>query len=287
MFEEARVLSHAERLRMLTVAIDGSDAAQTALKTACRLARPAEARLRLVSVTPRTPGMDRHPHAAAPLVEALRDDTERTLAEAARHVQDAGLQVETKAHEGTPASEIAHDVDTHTPDMVVVGSRGLGGTRVHTIGSVGYSVVQGVDVPVLVVHRPAAPRRILVPVDGSDTATHAAWHAAGLARHHQAKVTLLYVIPKGFEEVKFTVTRGAARPFLGPLESELKEADVAVDHRIEHGNPARTVLSVAGKDDHDLIVMGRVGKAGPAGFALGGVTDKVLHHADRSVLIVP
>ena len=52
------------------------------------------------------------------------------------------------------------------------------------------------------------------------------------------------------------------------------------------GNPAETICSIAEKEKFDMIVMGSRGLSEIKSFFMGGVSDKVSHHAVCPVLIV-
>jgi nucleotide-binding universal stress UspA family protein len=232
------------------------------------------------------PEFSRHPELAAPLVERLRADAKDYLEVYRGKVSAQGFDAETLLLEGYPADEICRLVERRKPDLLVLGSRGLSDQRIHLVGSVGYNVVHFATAPVLLVRADRPLRRVLVPVDGSELAVKASEWAAGIARAHRAAVTLLYVIPQRTEEVKFTVTRGVGEPFLGPLAEGLKERGVAVTKRVEYGQPAEWIVRLAEDEGYDLIILGERGRGTSALRALGGVTDKVLHHAPCSILVV-
>lgn len=55
---------------------------------------------------------------------------------------------------------------------------------------------------------------------------------------------------------------------------------------VKEGDVAKVVLDVAKKENVDLIVVGRRGHGRIAEFFLGSIAQKILQHADRSVLTV-
>ena len=52
------------------------------------------------------------------------------------------------------------------------------------------------------------------------------------------------------------------------------------------GNPANKIIDFAEKNDIDLIVMGTQGKTGIHRFLIGSVSENVVRHSERSVLVV-
>lgn len=54
-----------------------------------------------------------------------------------------------------------------------------------------------------------------------------------------------------------------------------------------HGGFANTILAAAGEMNADLVVLGTRGRSGVKSFLLGSVSQEVVQHADRPVLVVP
>ena len=66
------------------------------------------------------------------------------------------------------------------------------------------------------------------------------------------------------------------------IEGRVKKAEIAV----ESGDPADEILLAGKKHDVDVIVIGYKGYGKEGRFLLGSVTDKVVRHASRSVMVV-
>ena len=62
--------------------------------------------------------------------------------------------------------------------------------------------------------------------------------------------------------------------------------DVTVEQRVDFGDPADVILSVADKDGADLIVVGSRGLGEYAELLLGSVSRKILHLAKVPVMVV-
>lgn len=272
-------------LRRVAVALDGSNGARAAFQLALALHENPRPNLFLLAVVPTLPAFAQHPEEAKPLLDRLRQDARDVLAAAA--AQAASFRVDRIQLEGQPAEEVCRSLERVLPDLVLVGCRGLSGRRAHRIGTVGEAIARESQVPVLVARGHQRPRRLLVAVDGSPGSRRAAIWAGGLARDIGAAVTLFYVIPQDSEDVRFTVTRSVAEPFLGPIAALLERAGVQVARKVAYGHPAHEVVAEARRGDHDTIVVGRWGRSAPEGFVMGGVADRVLHSAACNVLVVP
>lgn len=141
-------------------------------------------------------------------------------------------------------------------------------------------------------------KHILVPVDGSPTAQLAVAKAIGLARAFGSRITAIYVIdPYPFTGVGTDFAYGQAE-YLSAAQAEakaalkqtsdaLKEAGLPFDTSVvENHAPWRGVVQTADALSADLIVMGSHGRSGLEKLVLGSVTQAVLAHTKRSVLVV-
>ncbi|HIH00040.1 MAG TPA: universal stress protein [Thermoplasmata archaeon] len=144
-------------------------------------------------------------------------------------------------------------------------------------------------------------KRLLVAYDGSE-ASNKAIDVAVQCSTPDDELVLLTVIPAALVESTFTnmllptidlstvVTPGTfkekAMENLGKLAKELEGKIGKVDVAVEAGDPADEILLVAKKYDSDIILIGYKGYGKEGRFLLGSVTDKVVRHASRSVLVV-
>jgi nucleotide-binding universal stress UspA family protein len=134
----------------IVVGTDGSDTAALAVELAVDLARQHGAKLHLVTAF-------RAPGAVAGGGISVGDPSdghglyklaaEKTLAEVSDSIE--GLDVETHAGSGSPASVIVDFSDEVGADLIVVGSKGMQGTR-RILGSVPNTVAHNAACHVLV-----------------------------------------------------------------------------------------------------------------------------------------
>jgi nucleotide-binding universal stress UspA family protein len=80
--------------------------------------------------------------------------------------------------------------------------------------------------------------------------------------------------------------RGVAADVLARDERRFEEAGFDVETHAREGDPAHTLIDVAGEQDAELIAVGAHGNTGLKRFALGSVASKLSHHAPASLLIV-
>ena len=143
-----------------------------------------------------------------------------------------------------------------------------------------------------------AYRHIVVGTDGSETASEAVRHAAGLAATVSAKLTIVsaYSHDPGSDraaaeapaEVRWRVTDAAEaneRALDGRRIAEHAGAR-EVDVYVEAGDPADVVIGAAETRRADCIVVGSKGMTGAKRLLVGSVPNKISHHAPCDVLIV-
>jgi nucleotide-binding universal stress UspA family protein len=143
-------------------------------------------------------------------------------------------------------------------------------------------------------------QHVLCPIDFSDGSRRALDHAVALARHHEARVTVLYVhvmavplVSVGFTGMMAPVPLTAAERStvleqLGELAAPHRRAGtVIVPVVAEDLSVPRAIIQAAADRAADVIVLGTHGRSGFNRLVLGSVTTKVLRMAGRNVLVVP
>ena len=136
----------------IVVGVDGSAGARRALRFACEEARLRGAAIRAVSVWHISPGAYSGGFAPViPDVAAFEEAASTALAEALDAVGDAAqdLDVERLVLEGQAADVLVEQ--SEGADLLVVGSRGLGGFRGLLLGSVGQQCAHHARCPVVIV----------------------------------------------------------------------------------------------------------------------------------------
>jgi nucleotide-binding universal stress UspA family protein len=140
-------------------------------------------------------------------------------------------------------------------------------------------------------------KKILLPVDLSNTAPRVVHQAAFLARHFQCEIILLHVVtslnyPAGVLESGHEITeRDLHAAIIKRAQKELDlllrpELDgIAVKRLLLRGDPAREIVQTARDEKVDLIAMSTRGHGLFYRLLLGSVTAKVLHDSECPVWI--
>lgn len=135
-------------------------------------------------------------------------------------------------------------------------------------------------------------KRILIATDGSEGAGHALEDGFALAAEVAADALVVYVRPSpspllGAPYYQDVVTEEArhARGIIADAKLRAARYDVDVEYEVVEGDPVEGILELARSRDADLIVVGSRGLGAVKSLVLGSVSNAVLHHADRPVLV--
>lgn len=138
----------------IVAAYDGSKAANKALDRAVELVKAAPgATLEVLHVFdfPRFYVAEGFAPVPAKVNQDFYELAEKTVQEAKSRLEEAGVTANVEMIQGAPAESILDYVNKNGADLIVIGSRGLGGIREFVLGSVSHNVVQHARIPVLVV----------------------------------------------------------------------------------------------------------------------------------------
>ena len=134
--------------------------------------------------------------------------------------------------------------------------------------------------------------RILVALDHSAVSEHVLAAAKELASMSKAKVWVLHLrereviaqlgdVPAETEDEATQAVNGAVKELTGlGVEAHGEVRDTTFGHA------AREIMADAKEHDVNVIVMGSRGRGDLAGAILGSTAHKVIHLADRPVLVI-
>lgn len=147
----------APHFQHITVAVDGSEHANAALDIAIDLAQRYGSELEIVAIAPLQPIMmaPNEPFVAAAIPPTDRPRFQQIVEAAVKHAESAGLTAVTGVcSDGVVVDELLGELEEHTPDLLVIGSRGLSAAKRLLLGSVSSAMVNHAPCPVLVVRPP-------------------------------------------------------------------------------------------------------------------------------------
>lgn len=139
-------------------------------------------------------------------------------------------------------------------------------------------------------------RKILVPIDFSDSASNIIEWAAYLARESNSQLVLFhaYHLPVEFQQLEgaylppdfWANVKSEAEASLCRYETELRESGHSVESVVREGYAATAIVDEANELGADLIVIGTHGLSGLKHMLLGSVAERVVQKAPCPVLTV-
>ncbi|AZM92924.1 universal stress protein [Streptomyces sp. W1SF4] len=282
----------------MTVGVDGSAESRAAARWAAQEAVLRQVPLRLVHAVdwpldPVLPGVGRQD------VDRWAD---QTLAETSGELRrrHPRLEVTPRALSARPAAALA--AEASDADLLVLGSRGLGGLVGFIVGSVAMSTLVATDTPVVLVRPTDDP-------DGPDTGS-AGEIVVGVDIHEACDRVLAFAfeeadrrgcplravhawkMPAAYTYVPFADAeneRDIDRSITQMLDDTLlpwrhKFPDVAVTPTVFRGPAAERLVPAS--EGAQLVVIGRRLRRSPLGVHLGSVAHAVLHHAAAPVAVI-
>ncbi|MWV47050.1 universal stress protein [Paenibacillus sp. HJL G12] len=138
----------------ILLAYDGSKASNKALDRAIELAKAApgsEIQVLHAFDFPRVFIGEGLAPIPASVNKDFYDLAEQTVDEAKKRLSDEGVNFNVEMIQGAPAETILKYAKDKGSDVIIIGSRGLGGIREFVLGSVSHNVVQHARIPVLVI----------------------------------------------------------------------------------------------------------------------------------------
>ncbi len=266
-------------IEKIVVPLDGSDLAEAALPVATAVATAADAHLDLVTV--------------ALTYDVPLDTQMDTLTQAALHRAEAAIRathprVARTILAGTPAEELSNHARNSDADLIVMATHGRSGLRKLILGSVADKLITLSTVPVLLVRaKNDGPvelpldetkfKRIILPLDGRESAPAAVPLALSVAKLFSAETVLLFANEDGTSEA----AERQLRVFVGVFEQQ----DLVVSQQVERGRPSEVIVETT--REGDLVIMSSLSATGVArGSHRGSVADHVIKNADAPVLVV-
>ncbi|WP_448071006.1 universal stress protein [Georgenia yuyongxinii] len=286
--------------KVVVVGVDGSEASLAAVDWAVAEARRTGWRLHIVCAyaLPSFTAASLDGGYAAMDDTAIQQGAQAVVDEAVARTAGSGLVVTSALETGDPAG-VLMDLSREA-SLVVVGTRGGGGFTDRLLGTVSSALPAHAHCPAVIVPvregRSYMPvRRIVVGVDGSDSAKVALRRAVNEAALWDAELTAVAAVPiatgaGAMAWLPATVDReevlADVREGLGvAVAAAVGDRQVRVRQHALDGNAAALMAEFS--TAVELVVVGTRGRGGFAGLLLGSTSQAVLHHAAAPVMVVP
>ncbi|HVB86586.1 MAG TPA: universal stress protein [Candidatus Dormibacteraeota bacterium] len=218
--------------------------------------------------------------------EARRSDLHRQLAALVGDAIGMLPSVELTILDGHPVEALLRRVDSSAPDMIAIGSHGHSGFSRLYLGSVAESLVRTTVAPTLVARtreNQPVPKvgTVLCPINFDATGHRSLQVAAQVARMFRAQLSVLHAV----DEAHFDLD-ASYREICQWVSPKVRE-QCAIVEVVRHGNPAEQILLAAREQSTDLIVLGAERRPFFDLRILGVTAERVLRHAESSVLVLP
>jgi len=259
------------------------------------------------------------------MIEAEEDTALNYLDNVTQMSLLTGVQTETSVMFGQPTTIILSEMDAHRIDLIVMCSHGYTGMKHWMLGSVAEKIVHHAPVPVLILReerslqlapgvQASGPIRALVPLDGSSNAKAALTPAAQLVAAlsapargalHLARVVVLPDAQKSGQSERDAILQKARHSLESTVEllreglvaATVAELNLSLSCSVTIDDDIAAGISRLAEDGKDATESGRVGGAdiiamathglgGLQRWAVGSVTERVLHTTRLPLLIV-
>ncbi len=207
---------------------------------------------------------------------------------------------------GKPEDVVIEKAADGRNTLIAMATHGRSGIDRWLLGSVVEKVLRGTTNSLLLVRATehgksegeSAIKRVIVPLDGSPLAEKVLPYITGLAKELAFETVLLraYNLRQVISTFEGTIPdwekleAKAKMDALGYLDSKVRELKhqglIEIVSRASDREAAREIIEAAAEPD-SLIAMCTHGRSGVKRWVLGSVTEKVVRHSDRPVLVIP
>ncbi|MDA1000883.1 MAG: universal stress protein [bacterium] len=140
-----------------------------------------------------------------------------------------------------------------------------------------------------------APKKILVPIDFSNSSYSALEAATGIAELRNAEITVIHVMAEpatsvpyevyiDWEKVKLEIRADAEKRITEMCEKGCP--GIACKKELVWGDAATAIAAKAEEEGYDMIVMATHGRTGLPRLFIGSVAESVIRHVPCPVLTI-
>ena len=238
----------------------------------------------------------------------LREQRMQFLETLTQPYTDKGVPVYTTVTSGIPFIEVVRAVQRNAHDLVIKVAEHDSGLVSSLFGSTDMHLMRKCPCPVWIDRAGDEPayHRILAAVDPFDDESGNLQRlildlATSLSEREHATLDVMHAwelpgesmlangrarIPRAELDLMLEATKTNHREGLDALLSAYGLSTASDNVQLFKGRPAQIISGYASEQEHDLIVMGTLGRAGIAGLFIGNTAEEVLREAQTAVLTV-
>ncbi len=201
----------------------------------------------------------------------------------------SGVPALTAVVPGLEADGILERAAAVKANLIVMTTHARGNLGRFFLGSMANEMIRHSKVPVLLLHAlerapelvpEPAPRRVLIPLDGSTLAEEILDPAKDLARLLEVPCCLVRAVGP----LDGSLPHGEATEYLGKIADRVHEQGLEVEkHLLTGSNAAAAILKEV--DSQDVIALATHGRGGLGRVLLGSVADEVIRSVRCPVLV--
>ncbi|MCP5097293.1 MAG: universal stress protein, partial [Chloroflexi bacterium] len=277
----------------IVVPLDGSTFAEQPLSLVQAFGLAYEAQVTLVSVIPNgQPKLPLYKSAFRRVPHTRQnDELEHYLGHLVTEFNSAGVSTGFSIGNGPVAQQIDALAQDGHADLIVMSTHGRSGVERWLIGSVANKLIVNTTTPLLLM-RPTGEwrsrwsqfKRILVTLDGSQTAEKVIDYTRLLAHQFDSEIILLSVPGSSQPDNAY---KQSIEQYLDQLLQSLTADGIKAQAIVTGTDPASTIVDISQSETVDLIMMATQGLGGLDRFMIGSVADRVLRHTVCPIFLVP
>jgi nucleotide-binding universal stress UspA family protein len=204
--------------------------------------------------------------------------------------------VEMLTENGNPMDRISEVAKINEMNLIIMGEGNHSENEHFKLGTTTEKLMQKNEIPLMVVkNEPVKPfKKILCPVDFSESSKRALTNAVFLSNRFGAQLTILNVFSP-LEVFSYWIDVDNKKENQIQLQQQkaefdhfLKDFHINKDlqsFKIAQGEPEEEILKEIKKQGADLLIMGTTGKTGLSKILLGSVTEKVTREVPCNFII--
>ena len=279
-------------LEKILVAVDFSDSSDIMINMAIFVARKFNSQIILLHTIPFDV------QESPVLTEGIIKNVKKSLNEINTKIKNNKIKIDKPIiKEGNPFDQIISTAEIYDVNVILMGSGNKSKEDGSQLGITAERVIRRSNKPVWIVQQSSAEsiKNILCPVDFLDASARSLHNAINLARHFQAKLNILHIIPSPTGRYPFLpkINEQKKKIYIKQIHDKFDQFitqfdffDVKCHKEIKEGKPDQEILNYAREYNSDLIVMGSVSKKYSYKTMLGYITEKIVRVMPCSVIAV-